>query len=209
MYLVGRASEFFTLSVQTTSTVFPTPSSPSLQDMTYVAKIHSTYDAQGHAQQPVLDYISYFAGGDSTSSGATFGFSIAVDSTNTAYITGRTNSPLFPTKHSPRIASNNIDAFVTKLHPDGNDLIYSMVFGGDGVERSFGIALEPNPPSGEQIAYVTGYTESPNILSWPVCNVCTATQGAAFVAKVVSTASTFTLSHVAMLGASDSVLGRT
>ena len=56
MYLVGRASEFFTLSVQTTSTVFPTPSSPSLQDMTYVAKIHSTYDAQGHAQQPVLDY---------------------------------------------------------------------------------------------------------------------------------------------------------
>ena len=43
------------------------------------------------------------------------------------------------------------DAFVTKLSPAGNSLVYSTYLGGSGDDRGYGIAVD-----GAGSAYVTG-----------------------------------------------------
>ena len=47
------------------------------------------------------------------------------------------------------------DAFVTKLSPAGNSLVYSTYLGGSGDEYGYGIAVD-----GAGSAYVTGQTYS-------------------------------------------------
>jgi hypothetical protein len=94
---------------------------------------------------------------------------IAVDATGSAYITGETESPNFPTTpgalsrscvsvpaHIPigDICSGG-DAFVSKLSPDGSRLIYSTYLNGSGFEvgRSIAVGFDGS-------AYVTGFTGS-------------------------------------------------
>src|SRR6185503_5225659 len=50
-----------------------------------------------------------------------------------------------------------VDAFVTKLNPAGNALVYSTYLGGNSMDAAYGIALDPVGN-----AYVTGYTYSTN-----------------------------------------------
>jgi hypothetical protein len=95
--------------------------------------------------------------------------SIAVDSSGSAYITGETESPNFPTTpgalsrtcktvHVPGnigdICSGG-DLFVTKLSPDGTSLVYSTFVNASGFEVGRGIAVDS-----EGSAYVTGITTS-------------------------------------------------
>jgi uncharacterized protein (TIGR03437 family) len=89
-------------------------------------------------------------------SGDEWGYGIAVDGAGSAYVTGYTSSIIFPTM-SPYQAKNqgNIDAFVTKLTPIGNALIYSTYLGGSGLDMGVGIAVD-----GTGSAYVTGSTQS-------------------------------------------------
>jgi hypothetical protein len=91
-------------------------------------------------------------------------FAIAVDSAGSAYITGFTQSPNFPvtpTAFQPVsttgvLPGNSSDAFVTKLSPAGNALVYSTYLGGStNADNAFGIAVDS---SGS--AYVTGTTAS-------------------------------------------------
>jgi hypothetical protein len=91
-------------------------------------------------------------------------FAIAVDSAGSAYITGFTQSPNFPTtptafqpvSSTGILPTNSSDAFVTKLSPSGNALVYSTFLGGNtNAENGFGIAVDS---SGS--AYVTGSTAS-------------------------------------------------
>jgi hypothetical protein len=94
---------------------------------------------------------------------------IAIDSAGSAYVTGFTYSPDFPVTSGafqtsyPGKSSNVSSAFVTKLSPAGDSLIYSTYLGGSGGnlvpwgDTTSGIAVDP---SGS--AYVTGATGSPD-----------------------------------------------
>ena len=81
---------------------------------------------------------------------------LAVDSARNVYVTGYTDSRDFPLV-APISVQNagNGDAFVAKLNPGGNGLIYSTYLGGEGFDAGKGIAVDPNGN-----AYVTGETNS-------------------------------------------------
>jgi len=101
-----------------------------------------------------LEYSTFIGG-----SAWDWGNSVVLDDVGSAYVTGRTYSPEFPT--TPRafapIHNGGIaDAFVVKLHPTGSALDYATFLGGsasDGGCRS--TALD-----GSGNLYMTGYTHS-------------------------------------------------
>lgn len=147
---------------------------------------------------PAGDSLVYstFLGG----SAAEFGTSIAVDPSGSAYVTGKTYSTNFPIYNAYDPTYNGSgDAFVTKLSPAGNSLIYSTYLGGSGDDQGDGIAVDA---SGN--AYITGYTESAN---FPTQNAYDATYnggGDAFVTKL----SDSSLVYSTFLGGNDYDLGQ-
>ena len=102
---------------------------------------------------PGLDY-STFLGGASYE----IGFGIAVDSAGNAYIAGLTQSPDFPTTAGAfdrtGAPNNFLDAFVTKLNPNGTALVYSTFLGGGNFEWGRAIAID-----GAGNAYIAGSDE--------------------------------------------------
>jgi PKD repeat protein len=134
-------------------------------------------------------YSTYIGG-----SGYDSGASIAIDSAGNAYITGTTDSPNFPIKNAPQQnPSGALDAFILKMSPDGNHLVYSTYLGGGLTDRGTGIALNEDGD-----AYICGWTISPNL---PVVNPYQLNwRGAsdAFVAKLDSSGSLF--DYVTYLG---------
>lgn len=125
---------------------------------------------------PVLSYSTYLGG----SSGADYGQALAVDAAGSAYVTGQTCSTDFPASGGAQTAvGGNCDAFVTKLTPDGSDLVYSTYLGGSGSDGGFGIAVDAGGS-----AYVTGFTCSTD---FPTASPIQANAGGgcdAFVTKV-------------------------
>ncbi|MCL4301295.1 MAG: SBBP repeat-containing protein [Anaerolineae bacterium] len=103
-----------------------------------------------------LVYSSFLGG-----SGDEFAGAIAVDTTGTAYVTGRTDSTNFPTTTNAFDLTNSAgDAFVTKVNSGGSGLVYSTFLGGsdtDDWEYGYGITVNP---SGS--VYITGRTDSSN-----------------------------------------------
>ena len=105
-------------------------------------------------------YATYLGG-----SGAEFGKGIAVDGGGNTYVTGWTGSTNFPTMNAsqPAIAgaidlggeAEEADAFVAKLNPTGDALVYATYLGGDGGDFGYAIAIDT---SGN--AFVTGKTSS-------------------------------------------------
>lgn len=84
---------------------------------------------------------------------------IAIDPAGSAYVTGLTTSPDFPTTPGvwqPSAANNGFiaDAYVTKLDAAGS-LVYSTYLGGRGFDGGHAIAVDP---FGQ--AYITGQEES-------------------------------------------------
>jgi hypothetical protein len=98
---------------------------------------------------------STFLGGNSTDAGD----GIAVDSADSAYVTGAAESSNFPTTTGAWQTSSggDTDAFVTKLNPAGTSLVYSTYLGGSGFDTGASIAVD-----GTNNAYVTGETGSSN-----------------------------------------------
>ena len=101
-----------------------------------------------------LVYSTYLGG-----SSADVGFGVAVDALGSAYVTGGTDSPNFPTtagavQPTPGFGG---DAFVTKLAPAGTALLYSTYLGGSSIDTGVGIAVDA-----QGSAYVTGATNSPD-----------------------------------------------
>jgi hypothetical protein len=87
---------------------------------------------------------------------------LALDLAGNIYLTGITVSPDYPTvnPYQPTLRSNDGDAFVTKMNPEGTGLVYSTYLGGTdwprpGEDKGQGIAVDA---AGH--AYVTGFTES-------------------------------------------------
>lgn len=101
-----------------------------------------------------LLYCTYLGG-----SGDDRAFGVAVDSDNNTYVTGWTSSRNFPVRN-PRQAllSGARDAFVTKLNPTGDTLVYSTYLGGTGVDFANAIAVD----SSNQ-AVIAGDTTSFNL----------------------------------------------
>ena len=109
---------------------------------------------------PTLSYSTYLGG----ASGDEYGYSIAVDSSGYAYVSGLTASTNFPTTSGAYQTANNgggtngYDIFVTKLATDGKSLVYSTYLGGTGDDYDgYSIAVDSSG-----YAYVAGYTASTN-----------------------------------------------
>jgi Beta-propeller repeat len=113
---------------------------------------------------PSLAYSTYLGGSDFDGRG----LGIAVDSAGSAYVTGSTASPDFPTTAGAFDTSFNhgpfgqADAFVTKLNPAGSGLTYSTFLGGSFPDSPSGIAVDS---AGS--AYVTGTTASTDFPTTP------------------------------------------
>ncbi|HXO30038.1 MAG TPA: SBBP repeat-containing protein, partial [Thermoanaerobaculia bacterium] len=143
----------------TTSTTFPGVTTGSIQRTNgggggdgdaFVTKINAAGTA--------IIYSTFLGG-----SGSDQGLGIAVDVPGNAYVTGETSSSTFP---GVSVTAGSIqpnpggggfsDAFVTKINPAGNKIVYSTFLGGSGSDVGFGIAVDGNTGN----AYVTGFTES-------------------------------------------------
>ncbi len=110
-----------------------------------------------------LLYLTYLGGSRDDAAGG-----IAVDSAGNAYVTGFTNSTNFPVSPNAAQASfhgyggnplfNLGDAFITKINPSGNQILYSTYLGGSANEAASGIAIDS---AGN--AYITGSTLSTDL----------------------------------------------
>ena len=120
-------------------------------------------------------YLRYLGGSSFEQSGG-----IAVDSTGAAYVTGLTQSANFPVVNGLSDRPGSYDAFVTKVAPDGNSLIYSTYLG--GTQAEFGRAIAVNA-AGD--AFVTGYTLSPDFPRTVAGNVLNSSQDI-FITKLSS-----------------------
>jgi len=134
---------------QTTSADFPTLSAfqSALAGSTnaFVAKLSPSGSS--------LVYSTYLGG-----SGADIGYGIAIDSTGAAYVTGQTSSTNFPTHGAYQSSlAGAQDAFVTKLAPTGDSLVYSTYLGGSGQDTAYCIAIDASGA-----AYAAGTTASSN-----------------------------------------------
>ncbi|HEX4278874.1 MAG TPA: SBBP repeat-containing protein [Bryobacteraceae bacterium] len=101
-----------------------------------------------------LNYCTYLGG-----SGRDQAAGIAVDASSNVYITGYTSSTNFPAVSAYQShLSGTRDAFVAKLNPTGNTLLYSTYFGGSGVDTASAITVDSTGA-----AYIVGDTTSTNL----------------------------------------------
>ena len=110
-----------------------------------------------------------------------------MDASGAAYVTGSTSSAIFPTVNS--LQSKNAgatDAFLFKLSPSGNALVFCTYFGGSADDTGFRVAVNASG------IYVAGYTSSSN---FPVVNAAQTQAGGGWDAF----ASKFSLSGAAVL----------
>jgi len=114
-----------------------------------------------------LVYSTYLGG-----SGNDFGSGITLDALGNAYVTGRTDSPVFPTTPAafqplppPPVVNGgvvNFNAFVTKFSPTGSALVYSTLLGGSKFDAATGVAVDAHGN-----AYVSGFTDSSDFPTTP------------------------------------------
>jgi hypothetical protein len=123
-----------------------------------------------------LEYCTYMGGSDDDRA-----YGIAVDSTGAAYVTGTTTSPNFPTRSAEQTnLAGPRNAFIFKLNPMGDILVFSTFLGGSGADTANGIAIDASGNS-----YIVGDTTS---LNFPANGYQTSNHGSqdAFVAKLSS-----------------------
>jgi hypothetical protein len=97
-----------------------------------------------------LVYSTYLGGSNDD-----HGYSIVVDGSGEAYVTGHTFSTDFPAVNPYQTDQRSEDIFVTKVSNSGNSLVYSTYVGGSDSDWGEDIAVD-----GSGAAYVTGYTYS-------------------------------------------------
>lgn len=135
----------------TWSTNFPT--TPGAFDTTYYIGHVDAFAVKLSPLGSTLTYATYFGGNSDD-----MGFSIAVDASGAAYITGHTNSSDFPTTPGAISSSyhgGGYDAFILKVNPYGSDLSYSTYLGGNDLDEGTGIDFDTTGS-----AFVCGWTRS-------------------------------------------------
>ncbi|MFN2609176.1 MAG: SBBP repeat-containing protein, partial [Acidimicrobiales bacterium] len=138
-------------------------------------------------------YATYLGGSD-----ADQGAGIAIDGSGAAYVTGSTGSVNFPVAKPAQAKKNgDFDAFVSKLAPDGQSLVYSTFLGGSGSDGGAAIAVDGNGR-----ASITGATASTDL---PTATAFQATKAGGFVDGFVTTlsASGSSLASSSFLGGRD------
>jgi hypothetical protein len=89
-----------------------------------------------------LTYARLLGGASATTSGT----AIAVDDSGNAYVTGTTNDAAFPLVTPVQGNFGGVeDAYVVKLEPTAGNTVFSTYFGGAGVDRPYGIAVDTFP----------------------------------------------------------------
>jgi hypothetical protein len=139
----------------------------------FVSKVNSAGTA--------LVYSTYLGGNEGAGDEVCRG--VAVDSAGHAYAVGQTESADFPTA-SPFQSANagGADAFVAKLNPAGNSLIYSSYIGSLSADDGSDIGLDSLP---DPNAYVLGHTSHSSFPVTPgVVQPAYAGGQDAFVAKI-------------------------
>lgn len=153
---------------RTTSTNFPTLNSIASADNVFVTKLNPSGTA--------LVYSTYLGGSGFNSE---LGTAIDVDSSGNAYFTGETSSNDFPRVNPAQPEYGGfVDAFVAKLNPSGNALVYSTYLGGTLADIANGIKVF----SGE--AYVAGWTFSTNFPTIGAQQAVNAGSSDAFITKL-------------------------
>ncbi len=125
---------------------------------------------------PVLAYAAELGGSSDEEA-----YSIALDISGSAYITGHTSSVDFPTANPTQnvYGGGPDDVFVAKLNPAGTAVVYSTYLGGSGSDWGYGVAVD-----GLGNAYVTGETSSSDFpTASPLQSTLSGTSDA-FVAKL-------------------------
>lgn len=146
VYVVGATES-------TSATTLPFPTTPGAFQTTggidaFVTKLNATGSA--------LVYSSFLGG--STRDQA---FSVAVDATEAAYVTGSTQSGNFPLVAPTQATlgvSGSLDAFLTVIDPTGSSLRFSTYLGGTGRDEGHHVVLDATGSA----AHVTGQTSSSN-----------------------------------------------
>ena len=176
---VDAAGSAYVTGSASSTTNFPTQSA---YQGTYQG---GTYDAFVTKLSPAGDTLVYstYLGGSSED----WGSGIAVDEAGSAYVTGHTASTNFPTESAYQATLQGVvfDAFVTKLSPAGNALVYSTYLGGSNTGAGNGTQGQGIAVDGAGSAYVTGNTSSTNLPTQSAYQVTLQGGGSdAFVAKL-------------------------
>ena len=108
---------------------------------------------------------------------------IDVDSAGNIYLTGTTGSVFFPTANpiQANYGGGSLDAFVTKLSPDGTSIIYSTYYGGSNWEGAGIFSIEGASHAGgiavndQNEVFVVGFTDSS--FDFPLVNAYQNTYG--------------------------------
>ncbi len=152
-------------------------------------RIGDAFVAKVNSDGTELVYSTYLGDGDQEREpdprygnvyGTDFGTGIAVDRDGNAYVVGATFSPFFPTTNDAVDRTldtpgtdgqsgdiSSADAFVSKLGPNGANLLYSTYLGGRGTEFGNDIALDPDGRIvvvGSTSAFEE-FPETPNLIS--------------------------------------------
>jgi uncharacterized protein (TIGR03437 family) len=138
-----------------------------------------------------LEWATYIGG-----TGAETGTAIAVDAAGAVYITGQTastNFPVTPNAPQPVLAGGSAvtDAFIAKLAPNGQSLLYATYLGGSQSDNGTAIFVDNTGA-----AFVAGRTDSTDFPSTSRDTLPARGAGDAFVAKLSSDGSTFIYSSI-------------
>jgi len=117
----------------------------------FVAKVSATGAS--------LVYATYLGGSGGGAGAPEAGYAIQVDSVGNAYIAGATGSLNFPLTAPAQAAfgGGGVDGFVVKLNSAGTARLYSTYLGGGSADFATAIRV-----SAAGLAFVSGYTASPN-----------------------------------------------
>lgn len=159
-YLGGSSFDFATgIALDSSGDAYIAGSAGSIDFPTTSGAFQTTLAGSGNAFVTKLNptgtallYSTYLGG--SNGEGA---YSIAVDPSGNAYVTGLSGSSNFPTTPGAfqTTLAGIVNAFVTKLNPSGSALLYSTYLGGSNRELGYSIVVDS---SGD--AYVAGLTRS-------------------------------------------------
>jgi Beta-propeller repeat len=153
---------------------------------------------------PVIASSSIFGGGD-------FDFveGIGADASGAVYIAGATFSTNFPASAGSHhnAAAGTGDAFVCKLTPKGDAIVYCTEFGGGGNDVAWGVAVDAGGH-----AYAAGSTNASDFPTTagslqPACDHCGSTTPDAFVVKLAADGASFVYSTFLGGTGDDSAMG--